>query len=165
MPITVDDVVWFVGLLDARDIDVGVEGGWGVDALPGGQRRSHKDLDIIVDIADLGTLRSALADYGFTIVEGAPPSGFVARDERGRAVDVRPVVFDKRGNAVYRTSSGEEWVCSAEGLTGTGTIEGRKVKCLTPEAQVACHTGYTPAEKDYEEVAALHERFGVAVSN
>lgn len=36
--------------LDARDAEVWVGGGWGVDALLGEQTRQHSDLDLWLDV-------------------------------------------------------------------------------------------------------------------
>jgi lincosamide nucleotidyltransferase A/C/D/E len=53
-------------LFESAGIDVWLDGGWAVDAALGGQTRSHKDLDIIVQISDLPRLQrfSALEDSG-----------------------------------------------------------------------------------------------------
>jgi hypothetical protein len=39
-------------------------------------------------------------------------------------------------------------------------VGGRRVRCLTPEAQVFCHAfGYELKEKDYRDMELLAERF------
>jgi lincosamide nucleotidyltransferase A/C/D/E len=43
--------------LDAADIPVWLDGGWGVDALLERQTRSHKDVDIILRVADVPKLQ------------------------------------------------------------------------------------------------------------
>lgn len=43
---TEQDVLEIVCVLEARGISVWLDGGWGVDALLGTQRRRHKDLDV-----------------------------------------------------------------------------------------------------------------------
>ena len=45
---TADDVVEIVAWLQAAQVDIWLDGGWGVDALVGEQTRAHKDLDVIV---------------------------------------------------------------------------------------------------------------------
>jgi hypothetical protein len=40
---------------------------------------------------------------------------------------------------------------------------GLKVRCLTPEAQVLCHTGYELDEDDFGDLQALRERFGAGL--
>ena len=48
MTMTAADAAGILGCLRAARVDVWLEGGWGVDALVGGQTRDHKDLDVIV---------------------------------------------------------------------------------------------------------------------
>ena len=58
---------------------------------------------------------------------------------------------------------GEDWVYPAAGFGGVGYVSGRRVRCLTPEVQMLCHTGYEPHRASYEDVAALNRRFGIPV--
>jgi len=51
----------------------------------------------------------------------------------------------------------------AASLTGTGTIQGHAVKCVSPEYLVKFHTGYELDESDFKDVYALHKRFGIAL--
>jgi Aminoglycoside-2''-adenylyltransferase len=44
--ITAYDVLDLVQLFDRHQIDLHIDGGWGVDALLGRQTRTHADLDI-----------------------------------------------------------------------------------------------------------------------
>lgn len=50
---------------------------------------------------------------------------------------------------------------SSESLTGTGTIEGHHVDCISPEWMVKFHTGYKLTKSDFRDVSALCERFGI----
>ena len=69
-------------LFDSVGIDVWLDGGWAVDASLGQQTRSHKDLDIILQVSDLGQLRTILADRDFRIREGGTESNFVLVGEK-----------------------------------------------------------------------------------
>lgn len=95
--------------------------------------------------------------------DGGPPSSFVLDDKLGHQIDVHPAQFDEHGNGVYRMQNGEDWIYPAAGFAGRGTILGHSVRCLTPEVQMLCHTGYEPSEKDFREVEQIHERFGVEI--
>ena len=149
-------------LFEGAGIPVWLDGGWGVDALLGTQTRSHKDVDIILPIEDVPKLRTLLAERGFTIREGRPPNAFVLADGAGLEVDVHAATFDDAGNGVYRMQNGEDWIYSVEHLSGRGTIAGKSVRCLTPEAQVLCHVyGYALAEKDYRDMEQIEERFRI----
>ncbi|HEU4391967.1 MAG TPA: hypothetical protein VFV34_29545 [Blastocatellia bacterium] len=46
-------------------------------------------------------------------------------------------------------------------LTGSGTIDGQTVRCISPEYVVKFHCGYDLKEKDYEDVARICEEFGI----
>jgi lincosamide nucleotidyltransferase A/C/D/E len=159
--VTVADVLWLLGVLEAEGFEVWLEGGWGVDALLNEQTRAHRDADLVVRLSDVPGILHALVERGFVMVAENRPSGFLLKRVEGQAVDVRAVVFDDCGNGIYRTDRGDEWVYLPGDLTGKGTIEGKEVNCISPSAQMSCHTGYTPIDKDYEEVWALRDRFGV----
>jgi lincosamide nucleotidyltransferase A/C/D/E len=155
-------LVELIQLFESAEIEVWLEGGWGVDALLGRQTRPHKDLDIIVRVSDLPKLREIMIERGFSIREGGTPSNFVLADDTGREVDVHAVHFDRDGNGVYRMPNGHDWVFPALGFTGRGTVDGLSVRCLTPEIQVYCHgPWYVPIENDIRDMELLHERFGV----
>ena len=147
--------------LESAGVESWLDGGWGVDALLGEQTRPHQDIDLVVRVGDVATMRSVLAGQGFELVEGVTDSNFVLRDSRDREVDVHPVRFDDGGNGIYRMEDGNDWIYAAEGFTGRGTIGGREVKCLSPDMQMLGHAGgYEPAETDFHDMRLLHEHFG-----
>lgn len=157
--------VALVDLLEDRDVDIWLDGGWGVDALLGEQQREHDDLDLVARLEHSELIVQTLTEAGFELVAGGPPKSFVLVDGEGKQVDVHPVVFDEsRGGAVYVNTDGSEWVYPTQGFTGRGAIGGRLVRCLSPEAQVLVHAGYDLGEKDYRELRLLHERFGVELA-
>jgi len=47
-----------------------------------------------------------------------------------------------------------------EGFRGVGRIDTAEVPCISPEAQLLCHAGYEPDEKDRQDVRLLCEHFG-----
>lgn len=157
-------LVELLQLFEEGGIEVWLDGGWGVDALLEGQTRPHKDVDIILRVADTPRLQQILEGRGFAIKEGPPPDSFVLADGSGLEVDVHAVTFDADGNGVYRMQNGEEWIYPAEGFGGRGVIDNCSVRCLTPAAQVLCHShGYVPVEKDLHDMALLRERFSVTL--
>ena len=96
------------------------------------------------------------------------PQGFVVRDDVDRRVDFHPVRFQSDGSAVQQGIRGE-WVYSEHGLRGIGSVNGRCVRCLTPEEQALRATdqpgeaGYEPDETDRRDMHLLRERFGIAL--
>lgn len=156
------EVVRLLTLLEADDVTVWLDGGWGVDALLERQTRVHDDLDLIIELADVPRLTALLQAAGYELIAGAAPRSFVAVDAAGRQIDVHPVVFDAaRGGGVYQMEVGGEWVYPAAGFAGRGSVAGRPVRCLSADVQVLVHDGYKLTDKDYGELYLLHERFGV----
>ncbi len=157
------DVLEVLDALDDPGIDAWLDGGWGVDALLGGQTRPHHDVDLVVQVDDVPTMLETLGPLGFELVEGEPDSNFVLRDARGREIDVHPVRFDDDGNGVYRMANGEDWIYPTDGFAGTGRIARREVRCLTPDVQMLCHAGgYEPGDTDFHDMRLLNERFGTS---
>ena len=149
-------------LFASAAIPVWLDGGWGVDALLQTQTRRHKDVDIILPLADVPQFQELLAMRGFTIREDTPPNSFVLANGTGLEVDVHAVTFDGDGNGVYRMQNGEDWIYPAEGFSGGGVVGRMSVRCLSPTTQVLCHAhGYVPVEKDFRDMELLKERFGV----
>ena len=154
-----DVVVQLMQLFDQNGIDVVVDGGWGVDALLGEQTRSHQDLDIAVQHKEVPKLCALLEAHGYKDVprNDSWECNFVMGDEKGREVDVHSYTFDARGKLVF----GVEYPFGS--LTGTGSIHGYPVKCISAEWMVKFHSGYELDENDYRDVSALCERFGIAL--
>jgi|GEM_PF-391866 len=154
---TAGDVAGFVRLLDEHGIPVCIDGGWGVDALLGGQTRPHSDLDIAVEHKDVPRLRALLEAGGYTDVprDDTRDCNFVLGDAGGHQIDIHSYTFDAEGKVVF----GVEY--PFESLQGTGRINGLPVRCITPEWMVKFHTGYPLDEGDYHDVRLLCERFGI----
>lgn len=159
---TAQAAVDLLRLFESAGIEVWLDGGWAIDAALGEQTRTHKDLDIILQVSDLPRLREILGERGFQLREGGTESNFVLVDDQGLEIDVHAMVFDQAGNGVYRMANGEDWIFPAAGFAGRGSILGVSVRCLSPEVQVLCHAyGYVPAEKDLRDMELLEARFGV----
>lgn len=154
-------VLQIIGRLDEEGIDVWLDGGWGVDALLERQTRDHDDLDLVAELRQADRIIELIHGLGYEVVAGATPKSFVLVDSLGRQVDVHPVTFDADGGGLYQMDDGREWVYPADGFSGRGRVDGRTVRCLSPEVQVLVHAGYELTEKDYRELYLLRERFGV----
>ena len=158
----VQALVDLLQLFESAGIEVWLDGGWAVDALLGAQTRPHKDVDIILRVADIPTLREILTRRGFQIQNSGTESNFVLADRFGLEVDVHAIVFDRDGNGVYRMQNGLDWIFPAAGFCEWGVVGGFSVRCLSPEVQVLCHAhGYVPTEKDLRDMELLEARFGV----
>jgi lincosamide nucleotidyltransferase A/C/D/E len=159
------DVVELLDFLEGRQIQVWLNGGWGVDALLCHQTREHDDLDITISAGDRQTYRDAMAELGFTTYRIDNDFNWVLVDSRGRLVDVHLVDFsetrlDGSGINIYGSAGLPFEVGSLE---GSGQIAGRLVNCETAEFQVRERTRYTPDEQDYKDVLALCRTFSIEV--
>ena len=151
-----DGAVQLLQLFDQHSIGVVVDGGWGVDALLGKQTRVHGDLDIALEHKDVPKLRGLLEARGYGDVprDDTRDCNFVMGDEHGHEVDFHSYTFDTHGKLIF----GVEY--PLDSLTGTGTIQGYPVKCISAAWMVKFHSGYELDENDYHDVSALCERFG-----
>jgi len=154
---TGNDVVEIIQLFNQNHIDVYIDGGWGVDALLGEQTRPHSDLDIALQHKDVPQMRALLEARGYTDVprNDTRECNFVLGDEQGHLVDIHSYTFDAAGKNIF----GVDY--PFDSLTGTGTVNGHPVKCISPEWMVKFHRGYPLDENDYHDAHALCRRFGI----
>jgi len=156
-----EDVVRLLDRLERQSFSIWLDGGWGVDALLEEQTRPHDDLDIVVPLDEVARLQQELEQHGYRLAGGEAPLSFEMVDIDGRQIDIHPVVFTDDGDGIYRMSNGKIWLYPAAGFDGTGSIAGRAVRCLTPEVQVLCHSGYELGDENERDLKALAARFGV----
>ena len=69
-------------------------------------------------------------------------------------------VLDDNGNGGYGPAIKGEMYPAAS-LTGTGIIDGQTVRCISPEWAVKFHSGYELKQKDFRDVFALCQKFGI----
>jgi lincosamide nucleotidyltransferase A/C/D/E len=154
-----DAVVELMQLFEQNGVEVFVDGGWSVDALLGEQTRPHADLDIALQHKDVPKLRALLEARGYKDVprDDTRECNFVLGDDKGHEVDFHSYTFDADGKLIFGVPY------PLDSLTGSGSIQGYPVKCISPEWMVKFHSGYELDENDYRDVAALCERFGIAL--
>jgi len=156
------DVIDLYVTLENQGVEIWIDGGWCVDALLGDQSRPHSDLDIAIQRKDLPKFRELLQERGYRDIKVAIARdwNFVFGDEQGREIDVHVIVLDEQGDGIYGPrENGEKY--PAASLKGTGSIEGRSVRCISPEWMVKFHSGYELKEKDFQDVSALCSKFGI----
>lgn len=156
------DVLRLYNALQNQNIEIWIDGGWGVDALLEKQTRTHTDLDIVIQQRDVVKLRTLLESQGYQEIklDIARPYNFVLADNHGHEVDVHVIVLDENGNGIYGPAERGE-MYPVDALAGTGTIAGQTVKCISPKWTINFHSGYELKEKDYRDVSALCEKFGI----
>lgn len=160
MTMTAGDVVAVLDRLDAAGIAVSVAGGWGVDALLGRETRTHGDLDLAIDADLVDDAVGALAGLGLAIVADERPARLAVGDA-ARQVDLHPVAPRPHGTGRQTGLRGEVYVYPPGSTDASGTIGGRRVRCLTPELLLRFHLGYDPRPIDRADMAALAEQFGL----
>ena len=155
----VEAVLELVKLFDENQIEVTIDGGWGVDALLGEQTRPHTDLDIAVQHKYVPHIRAVLEGKGYKDVPRPDnrDCNFVMGDGLGHEVDIHTYTYDEQGNLVFGLPY------PLESLIGTGIIANYPVRCISPEWLVKFHTGYQLDETDYHDVKALCQRFCIEI--
>jgi lincosamide nucleotidyltransferase A/C/D/E len=156
------DVLDLYNMLQKLRIPIWIDGGWGVDALLGKETRIHKDLDIAIEQKHITRFRALMEARGYREIrlDIARPHNFVLGDDQGHEVDVHVIVLDHQGNGIYGPAANGEMYPAAS-LTGSGTIDGQKVTCISPEWAIKFHSGYELKAEDFEDVSALCEKFGI----
>ena len=137
-----DDLLEALGALTAGGVDAVVAGGWGIDALIGGQSRRHSDADLVVPATQARLAEDALASIGYQVVDRLRggrwmPVVVVCRNAGGRTIELQPLA------AVPPTSA--------------GTIEGQPVRCLSAGTQIRFHRGYRARLDDRRDLRRLRE--------
>jgi len=150
--------------LEDRAVKIWIDGGWGVDALLGEQTRPHDDVDIVVQEKDLAALVALLIEQGYRDVprDDTRPWNFVLGGGRGCEVDIHVIRIAENGDGIYGPAENGE-AYPAYALTGTGTIDGQQVRCMTLGYQIVSHRGYELRDKDVHDIRNLCERFDLAL--
>ncbi|CAN5731754.1 N/A [soil metagenome] len=179
-----EDVVALYTLLLKHGVQIWIDGGWGIDALLNQQTRFHKDLDALVHFDNLPRLTDVLDEQDFTLKEiwsenrwvfhseqlkliskenlagNEVATAFVLRNGKGHELDFHVLRFDSRGYGIPAWNA--DFIYPPSAFEGHGIIRGTSVRCLSPQMQMATHTGYALQDKDLHDLRLLHERFGVA---
>jgi len=154
---TAETVVSIYKMLEENDIKIVIDGGWGVDALLGRESRPHSDLDIAVEHKDVPKLRELLHTRGYKnlVREDTSDYNFVLGDEKGHEIDVHSYAFDDKGHNIYGIAY------PINSLKGKGIINNQHVRCIAPEYVIIFHDNYEPGEKEFKDIKALCEKFGL----
>jgi lincosamide nucleotidyltransferase A/C/D/E len=153
---SLEDLISYLDLFEELELDIWIDGGWGVDALIGEQTRSHEDLDFLIEKASSDRLVSAIRELGFVDVHtnDHTPWNFVMGTPDGKNFDFHLLERIADGDYIYGDPDNPIPV-TTESIDCTGVIAGRSVRCPTPEFQIYSHTGYTIEETDIHDVTLL----------
>lgn len=152
---TAADVLRVLDAIDAVEVRVWVEGGWGVDALVRRQTRDHDDLDLAVDTARDGLERAlqALASLGYARGVDDLPIRLVVDAADARSADLHPIRFQPDGSAL-QAGHDRDYLYPADCFT-LGRIGDRDVQCLSAAIQREFHAGYASRPVDLHDLALL----------
>lgn len=160
MSTSATEVLEVLDALAAADIEVWLDGGWGIDALLGTQHREHDDVDLVVRLSDVAGVLEALTPLGYRLAEDLRPTRAVLRAADGRQVDLHPVTYDADGTGWQAGAApdGGDAQYPADGFT-TGEVAGGPAPCLSPALQTAHHAGYDRRPRDEEDLSRLRARW------
>ena len=139
--------------LEAARVRYWLAGGWGVDALLGRQTRPHRDLDIIIDEFESNEPRArhALEAIGFRHVKFDMggiwmPLRSTLDDDSGHKVELMGIDWSRLTSAMDSGAGHEDTTSESDDRVGEvfteGTVNGRKVPCLSARVQRLFHTGF-----------------------
>ncbi len=152
------EVLDVLALLADAGLTAWVDGGWGVDALLGVTTREHADLDLVVRLDEIESVRQVLVRAGFTtVLRDWLPNAPALADDGGRSVDLHPVTRAPDGGGEQAVLGGGSFHYPPP---VPGVIGGRPVRCVDARTQLLCHSGYEHSDKDRQDVARLRQRFG-----
>ena len=171
--VSADDVINIYKRLSNNDIQLWLNGGWGIDALLGEQTRNHKDLDVLVRFDDVIRMRELLSRDGYglkeiwsenrwvkDVVGVEVATAFVLQDSSQHEIDVHAFCFDDSGNGIPAWDDTEGFVFRKQDMAGEGRVAGIVIPCISFEMQLRCHAGYALPEKQVKDLELLHKKFG-----
>jgi len=157
-----DEVLKVIDALEESNLQVWIDGGWGVDALLGEVTRTHDDVDLVIELTALESVLECLSALGFAVTENLAPVRVVLTSPDGRQIDLHPVTFDENGTGWQTRAAPDGADCPypAVGFT-VGRIMDLPVPCLSAELQLEHHIGYIPRDRDRQDMVRLASRFGL----
>lgn len=155
-----NDAVQLLKMITSIDVDVWLDGGWGVDALLGYESRPHNDIDLFVEKRNLEAFTELLLSQGYREVkmDYTVADHTAWRDEAGREIDLHLFEFAADGTLLFLKEA-----YPADLLEGRGKIGGLSVRCLTVWAQLLYHQGYEYDENDIHDVWLLCKTFALEI--
>ena len=149
-----ENLLEVLDLLESLELRYWVDGGWGVDLLIGRQTREHRDLDIDFDGAFTALLLETLKERGYQVTTDWSPCRVELHHPRLGFLDIHPLEIADDGSARQADPFGGWYQFEADWFAET-MFEGRKIPCISAQAQKLFHTGYEQREVDKLDMANL----------
>jgi lincosamide nucleotidyltransferase A/C/D/E len=169
-----DDLLVVVGCLESEGVGYWLAGGWGVDALTGRQTRRHKDIDCVIDDFEHNEpkVRGALLALGFRHMgmdEGGVwmPRRSNFEDAAGHRVELLNIDWDHLRDVFSldpQRDPAASWTSEilAGEMLAVGSIDDRRLPCLTAAAQLLFHSGFYLEPSGHANIALLQSDPDVA---
>ena len=150
---TAERVLELLALVTGADLDVWVDGGWGVDALVGRQTRVHDDLDLGVARPHLQLVIKVLGEVGYAVTDERFIQVTVQLTHPdGHRVDLHPSTPVTGGGTEQTDFDGNTYYITPP---APGRIAGQAVRCMPLEIQLHTHQGYNLRPKDHHDLDLL----------
>ena len=125
-----------------NNIEIWLDGGWGVDALLGKVTRQHNDIDLFVEEKNYNKFIEIIKNKGFNeiVVEYTSEVHTIWSDNKLRIIDLH----------MFKDN------CD-------GKIGNIMVSCINAKNQVLFHLGYEFGESDIHDVKLLCKEFNIPI--
>ena len=152
--VTEKDLFYILDLFEKMEVTHWLDGGWGVDVLTGKQQREHRDIDIDFDAQHTQKVIKKLEDIGYKIEVDWMPSRMELKHEEYGYLDIHPINLNDDGSITQANPEGGNYVFQNDWFSETN-YKGRKIPCISKEAQLLFHSGYELTEKDHFDIKNL----------
>ncbi|MBM6839472.1 lincosamide nucleotidyltransferase Lnu(P), partial [Clostridium saudiense] len=131
-----------------NNIEIWLDGGWGVDALLGKETRQHNDIDLFVEEKNYNKFIEIIKNKGFNeiVVEYTSEVHTIWSDNKLRIIDLHMFKDNCDGTICY-----EGEVFQKNIFDGVGKIGNIMVSCINAKNQVLFHLGYEFGESDIHD--------------
>lgn len=143
-----------------NNIEIWLDGGWGVDALLGKETRQHNDIDLFVEEKNYNKFIEIIKNKGFNeiVVEYTSEVHTFWSDNKLRIIDLRMFKDNCDGTICY-----EGEVFQKNIFDGVGKIGNIMVSCINAKNQVLFHLGYEFGESEIHDVKLLCKEFDIPI--
>src|SRR5699024_3441665 len=148
------DLFYILDLFEKMGVIHWFDGGCGVDVLTGRQQREHRDIAIEFDAQHTQKVIKILDDIGSKIQVDSMPSRMELKNKEYGYLDIHPINLNDDGSITQVDPEGGNYIFQNEWFSETN-YKGRKIPCISKEAQLLFHSGYELTEKDHFDIKNL----------
>lgn len=153
--VTEETLFYILNFFEHIGVPYWLDGGWGVDVLTGKQNREHRDIDINFDASYTESVIFELKGIGYIVDVDWMPSRMEFKHGKYGYLDIHPIDFYSDGSITQADPEGGKYIFQKDWFTST-EYKGRKIRCISKEAQLLFHSGYELSDKDYIDIDNLN---------